>query len=50
MNRFNLQQRAEIVTIFIQKNKSVMLTQREYLKRHRNQSAPDEKTVHALSN
>ena len=50
MNRFNPQQRAEIVTIFIQKNKSVVLTQREYRKRHRNQSAPDKKTIHALSN
>ena len=27
-----------------------MLTQREYRKRHRNQSAPDKKTIHALSN
>ena len=43
MNRFNPQQRAEIMTIFIQKNKSVVLTQREYRKRHRNQSAPDKK-------
>ena len=50
MNRFNPQQRAEIVTIFIQKNKSVVLTQREYRKRHRNQSAPDKKTINALSN
>ena len=49
MNRFNPQQRAEFVTIFIQKNKSVV-TQREYRKRHRNQSAPDKKTIHALSN
>ena len=45
MSRFNPQQRAEIVTIFIQKNKSVVLTQREYRKRHRNQSAPDKKTI-----
>ncbi|XP_065642687.1 protein GVQW3-like [Hydra vulgaris] len=42
-------ERAEIVTIFIQKNKSVVLTQREYQKRHRNQSTPDKKTIHALS-
>ena len=38
------------MTIFIQKNKSVVLTQREYRKRHRNQSGPDKKTIHALSN
>ena len=44
MNRFNPQQRAEIMTIFILKNKLVVLTQREYRKRHRNQSAPDKKT------
>ena len=45
MNRFNPQQRAEILTIFILKNILVVLTQREYQKRLRNQSAPDKKTI-----
>ena len=50
MNRYIPQQRAEIVTIFIQKNKSIVLIQREYRKLYRNQSVPDKKTIHALSN
>ena len=50
MYRYTPQQRAEIVTIFIQKNKSIVLTQREYRKRYHNQSLPDKKTIHALSN
>lgn len=49
MTRYTPQQRAEIVTIFIQQNESIVLTQREYKKRHKNNPVPDKKTIRVLA-
>lgn len=49
MNRYTPQQRAAIVTIYIKNNSSIILTQREFRRRYRNQKAPTAQTIRRLA-
>lgn len=49
MNRYTPKERAEIVTIFIQCNRSVIATQRAYRKKYRGRAAPKSDTIRRLA-
>ena len=49
MNRFTPKERAEIVTMFIKCNRSVVATQRAYRQKYRGRSAPKSDTIRRLA-
>lgn len=49
MNRFTPKERAEIVTMYIKCNRSVVATQRAYRKKYRGRSAPKSDTIRRLA-
>nr|CAI5825240.1 unnamed protein product [Callosobruchus analis] len=48
MNHFTTEQRAEIVTLYIENSRSVVLTQRAYRRKCRGQGAPCDNTIRRL--
>ncbi|XP_017795069.1 PREDICTED: uncharacterized protein LOC108576567 [Habropoda laboriosa] len=48
MNRFTPKQRAEIVTLYIENSRSVVLTQRAYRRKYRGQEPPSDNTIRRL--
>nr|CAI5844947.1 unnamed protein product [Callosobruchus analis] len=48
MNHFTPKQRAEIVTLYIENSRSVVLTQRAYRRNYRGQRAPCDNTIRRL--
>ncbi|CAH1990248.1 unnamed protein product [Acanthoscelides obtectus] len=49
MNRFTRKQRAEIVTMYIENRRSVVLTQRAYRRKYRGKQAPSDNTIRHLA-
>lgn len=45
MNRFTPKQRAEIVRLYLENSRSVVLTQRAYRRKYRGKEAPDDNTI-----
>lgn len=45
MDRFTPKQRAEIVTLYIENSRSIVLTQRAYRKKYRGKKAPSDNTI-----
>ena len=45
MNRFTPRQRAEIVTLYIENSRSVVLTQRPYCRKYHGPKAPTDNTI-----
>lgn len=48
MNRFTPKQRAEIVTLYIENSRSVVLTQRAYRRKYRDQEPPSDNSIRRL--
>ncbi|CAH1976805.1 unnamed protein product [Acanthoscelides obtectus] len=48
MNLFTSKQRAEIVTMYIENRRSVVLTQRAYRRKYRGKQAPPDNTIRRI--